>query len=136
MDVMISIFGKFVSKAFVEIKKCFHLSTKSVFNLFSYLKPHDWNSIHTNITKLIHNIDSWGQCNDHYQKTMLRSFFLPTYIAVHNLTRNRQFFQRKYFFNHDIGPWSSILSKSVFSRVARWFNFKPKIPIWVNFGGP
>jgi hypothetical protein len=21
-------------------------------------------------------------------------------------------------------------------RVARWFLFKPKIPIWVNFGGP
>jgi hypothetical protein len=24
---------------------------------------------------------------------------------------------------------------SVLSRVARWFVFKPKIPIWVNFGG-
>jgi hypothetical protein len=22
------------------------------------------------------------------------------------------------------------------TRVARWFNFKPKVPIWVNFGGP
>jgi hypothetical protein len=22
------------------------------------------------------------------------------------------------------------------SRVARWFIFKPKIPVWVNFGGP
>jgi hypothetical protein len=22
------------------------------------------------------------------------------------------------------------------NRVARWFVFKPKIPIWVNFGGP
>jgi hypothetical protein len=22
------------------------------------------------------------------------------------------------------------------NRVAKWFNFKPKIPIWVNFGGP
>jgi hypothetical protein len=22
------------------------------------------------------------------------------------------------------------------NRVARWFHFKPKIPIWVNFGGP
>jgi hypothetical protein len=21
-------------------------------------------------------------------------------------------------------------------RVARWFVFKPKLPIWVNFGGP
>jgi hypothetical protein len=25
--------------------------------------------------------------------------------------------------------------KWVVSRVARWFVFKPKIPIWVNFGG-
>jgi hypothetical protein len=24
----------------------------------------------------------------------------------------------------------------VHSRVARWFVFKTKIPIWVNFGGP
>jgi hypothetical protein len=23
-----------------------------------------------------------------------------------------------------------------FTRVARWFLFKPNIPIWVNFGGP
>jgi hypothetical protein len=22
------------------------------------------------------------------------------------------------------------------SRVAKWYIFKPKIPIWVNFGGP
>jgi hypothetical protein len=22
------------------------------------------------------------------------------------------------------------------SRVARWFIFKPKIPIWIEFGGP
>jgi hypothetical protein len=22
------------------------------------------------------------------------------------------------------------------NRVARWFVFNPKIPIWVNFGGP
>jgi hypothetical protein len=21
------------------------------------------------------------------------------------------------------------------NRVARWFGFKPKIPVWVNFGG-
>jgi hypothetical protein len=24
----------------------------------------------------------------------------------------------------------------IYSRVARWFIFKPKIPIWVKFGGP
>jgi hypothetical protein len=25
---------------------------------------------------------------------------------------------------------------AVRNRVARWFVFKPKIPIWENFGGP
>jgi hypothetical protein len=29
-----------------------------------------------------------------------------------------------------------ISSGRVESRVARWFVFKPKIQIWVNFGGP
>jgi hypothetical protein len=29
-----------------------------------------------------------------------------------------------------------LLSGSAQSRCARWFIFKPKIPIWVNFGGP
>jgi hypothetical protein len=24
----------------------------------------------------------------------------------------------------------------MYIRVARWYIFKPKIPIWVNFGGP
>jgi hypothetical protein len=24
----------------------------------------------------------------------------------------------------------------ILSRVARWFVFTPKVPIWVNFGGP
>jgi hypothetical protein len=27
-------------------------------------------------------------------------------------------------------------SASVHTRVARWYIFKPKIPIWVNFVGP
>jgi hypothetical protein len=27
------------------------------------------------------------------------------------------------------------MNKSL-DRVARWFVFEPKIPIWVNFGGP
>jgi hypothetical protein len=26
--------------------------------------------------------------------------------------------------------------KRISTGVARWFVFKPKIPIWVNFGGP
>jgi hypothetical protein len=34
------------------------------------------------------------------------------------------------------GGFVSSLSEPVQSRVARWFVFKPKIPIWVNFGGP
>jgi hypothetical protein len=25
---------------------------------------------------------------------------------------------------------------SVTGRVARWYLIKPKIPVWVNFGGP
>jgi hypothetical protein len=29
----------------------------------------------------------------------------------------------------------AVLEKGVQSRVARWFVFKPKFPIWVNFGG-
>jgi hypothetical protein len=33
---------------------------------------------------------------------------------------------------------ATIVAKLVYMyfRVARWFIFKPKIPIWVNFGGP
>jgi hypothetical protein len=34
--------------------------------------------------------------------------------------------------------WFRIPGKKVAlqTRVARWFVFKPKIPIWVKFGGP
>jgi hypothetical protein len=28
------------------------------------------------------------------------------------------------------------LDRPLIIRVARWYSFKPKIPIWVNFGGP
>jgi hypothetical protein len=43
-----------------------------------------------------------------------------------------------------IPPWISkkfrvngfFIVVGVHGRVARWFVFKPKIPIWVNFGGP
>jgi hypothetical protein len=31
---------------------------------------------------------------------------------------------------------SFIRTRFLCTRVARWFVFKPKIPIWVNFGGP
>jgi hypothetical protein len=30
---------------------------------------------------------------------------------------------------------SERLTANLGSRVARWHNFKPNIPIWVNFGG-
>jgi hypothetical protein len=29
-----------------------------------------------------------------------------------------------------------MMQKMFQGRVARWYFFKPKIPIWVNFGGP
>jgi hypothetical protein len=30
----------------------------------------------------------------------------------------------------------AFLGFEIGARVARWYIFKPKIPIWVNFGGP
>jgi hypothetical protein len=42
-----------------------------------------------------------------------------------------------YVFLTQVNSFFSFLSLSALkSRVARWFVFKPKIPIWVNFGGP
>jgi hypothetical protein len=39
-------------------------------------------------------------------------------------------------FNKQIrSPWLGTLSNGAESRVARWFVFKPKIQILVNFGG-
>jgi hypothetical protein len=32
-------------------------------------------------------------------------------------------------------PVDLALTGTVWSRVARWYIFKPKIPIWENFGG-
>jgi hypothetical protein len=29
-----------------------------------------------------------------------------------------------------------LITLPLMTRVARWFIFKPNIPIWVNFGGP
>jgi hypothetical protein len=34
-----------------------------------------------------------------------------------------------------MGSLFKLQKKPVFCRVARWFVFKPKIPIWVNFEG-
>jgi hypothetical protein len=31
---------------------------------------------------------------------------------------------------------AAFVINEVDNKVARWFVFKPKIPIWVNFGGP
>jgi hypothetical protein len=42
------------------------------------------------------------------------------------------------FFKHAKNEKAGIAEKvldAVICRVARWFVFKPKIPIWVNFGG-
>jgi hypothetical protein len=39
------------------------------------------------------------------------------------------------FFKMKAGAVKICRSESVRSRVARWFIFKHKIPIWVNFGG-
>jgi hypothetical protein len=33
-------------------------------------------------------------------------------------------------------PRNPAFPASFSARVARWFLFKPKIPIWANFGGP
>jgi hypothetical protein len=41
--------------------------------------------------------------------------------------------QRIYKAFHTYVPTSTM---EFWSRVARWFIFKPKIPIWVNFRGP
>jgi hypothetical protein len=35
-----------------------------------------------------------------------------------------------------VAPLVRVCLKTVRARVARWFVFKPKIPILVNFGGP
>jgi hypothetical protein len=46
------------------------------------------------------------------------------------------FFFKKVFAIERFGRKTNKHSSSVvFGRVARWFVFKPKIPIWVNFGG-
>jgi hypothetical protein len=41
------------------------------------------------------------------------------------------FFSYRAFFGLDVTG-----DEFVFDRVARWFIFKPKIPLWVNFGKP
>jgi hypothetical protein len=38
---------------------------------------------------------------------------------------------------YEYQPWNKcLLLFALWIRVARWFVFKPKIPIWVIFGGP
>jgi hypothetical protein len=50
------------------------------------------------------------------------------------------FLHGKSYGNNLMKKWISLhfgqlLHKRIWCRVARWFVFKPKIPIWVNFGG-
>jgi hypothetical protein len=64
---------------------------------------------------------------------------LLTYIyeqAMHKKT-NKQTKQTNINIKRDTDSFSKTLcaKKTLLSRVARWYIFKPKIPIWVNFGG-
>jgi hypothetical protein len=52
-----------------------------------------------------------------------RGFFERPLSAEQQKKKKRTFGGKKIRFN-------------VLARVARWYIFKPKIPIWVNFGGP
>jgi hypothetical protein len=37
---------------------------------------------------------------------------------------------------HSFRSFDFVWKLELYLRVARWYIFKPKIPIWVNFGGP
>jgi hypothetical protein len=44
---------------------------------------------------------------------------------------------RKHFLENEISKnYACLTHQEILSSVARWFVFKPKIPIWENFGGP
>jgi hypothetical protein len=44
---------------------------------------------------------------------------------------------RMFFSYNEVSiDWIDLCSSIFDTRVARWFVFKPKIPIWVNFGEP
>jgi hypothetical protein len=62
-----------------------------------------------------------------------RAFFAPTRLVAlqhfYLLLRLHSF--AVFVFLEAIRPHLSVAR-----RVARWFLFRPKIPIWVNFGGP
>jgi hypothetical protein len=49
--------------------------------------------------------------------------------AFISFRRKKLLFQKGLFYIIDIDA-------GVSHRVARWYIFKPKIPTWVNFGGP
>jgi hypothetical protein len=59
-----------------------------------------------------------------FSKTNVMINFSKTSSSLSKNVNFRQFW-RKYFKNHNIGPW-----------VARWYGFIPKIPIWVYSWGP
>jgi hypothetical protein len=67
-------------------------------------------------------------------------FFITTFLFEDNNFFSRYFFFRrrshkKSFFVVSV-DWATNPSNVEKPRIARWFVFKPKIPIWVNFGGP
>jgi hypothetical protein len=41
-----------------------------------------------------------------------------------------------FFFCRNLLIWCPRKTNCLMNRVARWYVFKPKIQIWVNFGGP
>jgi hypothetical protein len=68
------------------------------------------------------------------------SFFCLIIKFAASIERNirKRDFNLKVFGSASISnsnPDSDITIFKLGSRVARWFIFKPKIPIWVNFGG-
>jgi hypothetical protein len=60
------------------------------------------------------SINSWSQHDCH-------RLFIYFWIVTHGVNKLL---------------WEKIPPAGVASRVARWFVFKPKIPIWVHLGGP
>jgi hypothetical protein len=74
---------------------------------------------------------------DVVNKTKKRFIFRPPKIRLGTMAPPKFFVFAEATRKNGISAnsWDSLLGH-VFRRVARWFIFNPKIPIWVNFGGP
>jgi hypothetical protein len=60
----------------------------------------------------------------------------PAITARTNVEGRPVFFQwRRKYFNLS-GTLTALLDFTGVVRDSRWFIFKPKIPLWANFGGP